>query len=84
MGVRMFDRDDVELALYALEEGMTAAAAGELVGASGQTVSRWARGRVPHARAGAATMGVRPRREEEPLNEEERAAYESAMLCVFN
>ena len=80
MGVRMFDRDDVELALYALEEGMTAAAAGELVGASGQTVSRWARGRVPHARAGAATMGVRPRREEEPLNEEERAAYESAML----
>ena len=80
MGVRMFDRDDVELALYALEEGMTAAAAGELVGASGQTVSRWARGRVPHARAGAATMGARPRREEEPLNEGEREAYEAAML----
>ena len=75
----MFDREDVELALYALEEGMTRREAGELVGASGQTVSRWAAGRVPHGRAAGARMPRGARREEEPVNESERAAYEAAM-----
>ncbi len=50
----MHSREDVELALMALEEGWTRAAAGALVGASGPTVSRWAAGRVPHERRGAA------------------------------
>ena len=76
----MYDREDVELALLALEEGMTCREAGELVGARGPTVSRWASGRVPHERAGRAKMAPRPRREEAPLDESERAAYEAAML----
>ena len=35
----MYDREDVELALFALEEGMTCREAGELVGARGPTIS---------------------------------------------
>ena len=79
----MHSREDVELALMALEEGWTRAAAGALVGASGPTVSRWAAGRVPHERRGAARgrgrMAPRGVREEGPVNESERAAYEAAM-----
>ena len=48
MGVRMYDRDDVELALYALEEGCTVAEAARIVGASREAVRRWRGGRVPH------------------------------------
>lgn len=47
----MYDRETVELALYALEEGMSQAEAAELVGASRSAVSGWARGAVPHGRA---------------------------------
>ena len=36
----MFDRDDVELALEALAQGWSARDAGELVGASRETVRR--------------------------------------------
>ena len=79
----MHSREDVELALMALEEGWTRAAAGALVGASGPTVSRWAAGRVPHERRGAGRgrgrMAPGKVREEAPVNESERAAYEAAM-----
>ncbi|MCH3942951.1 MAG: IS3 family transposase [Atopobiaceae bacterium] len=46
----MYGRDDVELALYALDEGFSYQAAGELVGASREAVRAWARGQVPHER----------------------------------
>lgn len=39
----MYGRDDVELALYALEEGMGASGAAELVGCGATTVWRWSR-----------------------------------------
>ena len=81
----MYDREDVELALMALEEGMSVAEAGELVGASRESVRRWAAGTVPHVRAGGRIRGdgtVRGRAargEEAPLDDSERAAYEAAM-----
>lgn len=78
----MFDREDVELALEALALGWSARDAGELVGASRETVRRWALGRVPHGRAArrpGRIGGGRTRREEAPVNESERAAYEAAM-----
>lgn len=50
IGARMYDSDDVELALYALGEGMGLAEAAELVGASRETVRRWRLGLRPHGR----------------------------------
>jgi transposase InsO family protein len=47
----MYDGDDVELAMLALEEGMSAREAAELVGCSAAAVRRWAAGGVPHERA---------------------------------
>lgn len=47
----MYSRDDRELALLAVEEGMTYTAAAELVGCSRQSVSGWA--------AAAGVRGVR-------------------------
>lgn len=82
LGVRMFDRDDVELALMALEEGWSTRAAGALVGASSASVSLWSRGMVPHERrrrGARATVGASAGREEAPLDDAERAAYEAAM-----
>ena len=70
MGVRMYDRDDVELALYALEEGCTVAEAARIVGASREAVRRWRGGRVPHERGrgserqGAAARASAARRRE--------------------
>ena len=77
----MFDRDDVELALGALAQGWSTRDAAELVGASRETVRRWALGRVPHGRAARRRRigGGRTRREEAPVDESERAAYEAAM-----
>lgn len=46
----MYDRETVELALYALDEGMTPSEAAGLVGASRQAVCRWRDGFVPHER----------------------------------
>ena len=46
----MYDRETVELALYALEEGMTQREAAELCGASRASVGFRAAGRVPHER----------------------------------
>ena len=78
-GVRMHERDDVELALMALGEGWAQAEAGALVGASGQTVSRWAAGRVPHERR-AGRIACRETIGEVPAaSAGERAAYEAAM-----
>ena len=76
----MFDREDVELALAALGEGMSVAEAAELVGASDDSVRRWASGRVPHARGRRASMVAWSRGEEGALDEPDRAAYEAAML----
>lgn len=85
----MYDRDTIELALLALEEGMTKVEAAELCGASRGAVQRWGRGLLPHARWRASGSAARPPRgaarmappdaEEDPLNEAERAAYEAAM-----
>ena len=48
----MYDRETVELALMALEEGMTQAGAAELAGAARRTVGRWAAGRLPRSYTG--------------------------------
>ena len=77
----MYDREDVELALLALEEGMSVREAAELVGCGTTAVREWAAGRVPHARSGRRRRigGERRRREEAPVTDSERAAYEAAM-----
>ena len=85
----MFDPEDVELALLALEEGMTPREAGELVGAGRETVRRWASGRRPHPRSGPCRAKIPPKpkpkprpaatRREGPVDDAERAAYEAAM-----
>lgn len=86
----MYDRDTIELALLALEEGMSQGEAAELAGVARTTVGNWERGRLPHARSEkrahrltrppqrAARMSA-PDAKEDPLNEVERAAYEAAM-----
>lgn len=75
----MYDRDTVDLALYALEEGMTQREAAELVGASRTAVASWAAGRLPHRRP-EGTIRVRTKTVEVPaVNAGERAAYEAAM-----
>lgn len=86
----MYDMDTVELALMALEEGMTQREAAELCGVSRGAVQGWAWGRLPHPRAPrrpraaarpprAAARMAPPEAEEEPLDDAERAAYEAAM-----
>ncbi|MDM8271989.1 IS3 family transposase [Thermophilibacter provencensis] len=75
----MHDRETVELALMALEEGWSSREAAELVGASKTAVCRWAREGAPHERRSGRIAGGRTRREEAPVNESERAAYEAAM-----
>ena len=77
--VRMHDRDTVELALMALAEGWSSREAAELVGASKTAVCRWAREGAPHERRAGRIGGGRTRREEAPMDESERAAYEAAM-----
>ena len=75
----MYDRDVVELALLALEEGMTQAEAAELCGASRAAVSKWASGAVPHRRPEGTISYRTVRKAVDPLDEAERAAYEAAM-----
>lgn len=58
---------------------MTRREAGELVGANGPAVSRWAAGQVPHARGPKSRMRAGTQCKEEPMNDSETAAYESAM-----
>lgn len=76
----MYDRDTIELALLALEEGMSQGEAAELAGVARTTVGNWERGRLPHARSEkrahrltrppqrAARMSA-PDAKEGPLNE---------------
>ena len=45
----MYSREDVELALLALGEGMSKREAAELVGCGEDTVRAWAAGRLPHS-----------------------------------
>ena len=52
IGVRMYDDETVELALLALEGGMTQSEAAALAGVSARTVASWAAGRRPHRRRG--------------------------------
>lgn len=75
----MHDRETVELALMALAEGWSSREAAELVGASKTAVCRWAREGAPHERRPGRIGGGRTRREEAPVDESERAAYEAAM-----
>lgn len=82
----MYDRDTVELALLALEEGLAEREAAELCGASLTSVRRWARQGPPTRPRGRAARPPRPPArmyppdaKEGPLNEAERAAYEAAM-----
>lgn len=81
----MYDRETVELALLALEEGMTQKEAAELCGASRSAVKHWAAGRLPHDRPAGrpgrqgARMVPAKARKEAPVNGSERAAFEAAM-----
>ena len=52
----MYDRDTIELALLALEEGMSQGEAAELAGVARTTVGNWERGRLPHARSVSANV----------------------------
>ena len=87
----MHDEETIALALLAIEEGMSTRQAAEFCGASRESVRCWAKGMLPHRRRGAAgrSSPKSPRRpakmappEEEvvPVNDDERAAYEAAIL----
>ena len=76
----MYDRDTVELALYAVEDGLSPREAAELAGCSAGAVRHWLAGRLPHERAGGCGIVSGRRREGEPVDESERAAYEAAMI----
>ena len=79
----MYDRERVELFLLGREDGMTVREAAELAGVSPATGRRWGSGSLPHSCTGARRRGAmasRTRREEEPVDESERAAYEAAIL----
>ena len=75
----MYDEETVELALLALEEGMTQAEAAELCGATRSAVKHWAAGKIPHKRKVRAILVPRKPTGEDALNAEERRAYEAAM-----
>ena len=75
----MHGSDAVELFLLGREEGMTIREAAELAGVPAGPGTRWASGRLPRGRARGATMVPRTRREEAPVDDAERAAYEAAM-----
>jgi transposase len=49
----MYGREQVELFLMGLEEGMSALEAGRLAGVGASTACNWARGRLPHSYTGA-------------------------------
>lgn len=84
----MYDRETVELALLALEEGMTQKEAAELCGASRSAVKHWAAGRLPHDRPAGrpgrqgARMVPAKARKEAPVNGSERATFEAAMMLA--
>lgn len=81
--IRMYDRETVELAPCALEEGMARREVAELCGVSRASVGFWAAGRVPHERgAGRIRVGGRTGARDARgagVNAGERVAYEAAM-----
>lgn len=79
----MYSREDVELALEGLAEGMSVREVSEMVGCRGSTVRDWAAGRLPRSCTGAPPRGrVAPlpgEGGEGAVTDDERAAYEAAM-----
>ena len=82
----MYSREDVELALEGLAEGMSVREVCEMVGCNDSSVRDWAAGRLPRSYTGAplpprrATMTPLPGEGREgAVTDEERAAYEAAM-----
>ena len=91
----MYDRETVEMALYALSEGAGYAEAVEFCGATPSSVRRWALHGPPHERRGRRGRSCArppvaeaprppatmspPDAEEAALEEPDRAAYEAAM-----
>ena len=74
----MYDRDVVELALWALEEGMTQAEAAAIAGVGRVSVGNWAAGRLPHDRGVPLRLQGRrgrilPTGEEKPAPKEDAA-----------
>ena len=57
LGGRMYSREDVELALEGLAEGMSVREVSEMVGCRGSTVRDWAAGRLPRSCTGAPPRG---------------------------
>lgn len=57
LGARMYRREDVELALEGLAEGMSVREACEMVGCRGSAVRGWAAGRLPRPCTGAPSPG---------------------------
>lgn len=87
----MYDMETIELALLALEDGMSQREAAQFAGATRESVRRWAHGQIPHMRAGKRAKSTAkpprcparmspPEKEVPPMNEDERAAYDAAML----
>lgn len=78
----MYGREQVELFLLGREDGMTIREAAGLAGVGVRAAECWSRGLLPHSYTGAArrgTIGGSTRREEAPVDDSERAAYEAAM-----
>lgn len=75
----MYDRETVELALYAVEDGMSRREAAELAGCTVGALRHRLDGRIPHERAARGRIEGRPRREERPADDSKRAVYEAAM-----
>lgn len=79
----MYSREDVELALEGLAEGMSVREVSEMVGCRESTVRGWAAGRLPRSCTGAPPRGrIAPlpgEGGEGAVTDEERAAYEAAM-----
>ena len=78
----MYGREQVELFLLGREDGMTVREAAEFAGVGPRAAKRWSAGALPHSYTGAprrGTMAPSTRREEAPVDESERAAYEAAM-----
>ncbi len=85
-GVRMYSKEDVELALEGLAEGMSFREVCEMVGCRESTAHEWAAGRLPRSCTGAPLPPRRCRMAPLPgeggegaVTDGERAAYEAAM-----
>lgn len=80
----MHSRETVELFLLGIDDGMSTREASELAGIAHRIGKGWAAGALPHSytgrpRARRGTMAATRGAEEDPVTEDERAAYEAAM-----